>query len=136
MDSRQGGTPPRSWPLPGVCIVHELSVTRSILGIVLRHAQTNGVERVVTVHLSVGALSDLEPEWLQQYFDHLSRGTPAEGAELQVSRSPLTFLCEPCAEEYVATREELDHACCPRCGSRESSLTSGTGYMVESMEVQ
>ncbi len=116
--------------------MHELSVTRSILGIVLRHAQANGAEKVVTVHLSVGALSDLEPEWLQQYFDHLSRGTPAEGAELRVSRSPLTFFCEPCAEEYGANREELDYACCPRCGSRESSLVSGTGYMVESMEVQ
>ena len=116
--------------------MHELPVTRSILGVVLRHAEANGVEKVVAVHLSVGALSDLEPEWLQQYFDHLSRGTVAEGAQLRVNRSPLTFFCEPCAEEYPATREELEIAACPRCGSRDNALVSGTGYMVESMEVQ
>jgi hydrogenase nickel incorporation protein HypA/HybF len=116
--------------------MHELPVTRSILDIVLRHAEAQGVQRVVTIQLMVGALSDLEPEWLQTYFDHLSRDTPAEGAKLLVARSPLTFLCEPCDAEYHATRAELESASCPRCGSREASLVSGTGYRVESMEAQ
>lgn len=116
--------------------MHELPVTKSILAIVLRHAEAQGVKRVVTIQLMVGALSDLEPEWLQTYFDHLSKGTPAEGAKLLVGRSPLTFLCEPCSAEYHATREELESASCPRCGSREASLVSGTGYRVESMEAQ
>ena len=116
--------------------VHELSVTRSILGIVLRHAEAQGVTRVQAIDLSVGALSDLEPEWLQKYFDHLSRGTLAEGAVLRVSHSPMIFLCEPCAQEYSATRDTLDTASCPKCGSREGALVSGAGYMVESMEVQ
>jgi len=116
--------------------MHELPVTRSILGIVLRHAEANEVEKILTVHLSIGALSDLEAEWIQSYFDHLSRGTPAEGATLKVRRSPLTFRCEPCAGEFTATREELAEARCPQCGSRDVSIVSGTGYTVESMEVQ
>ena len=111
-------------------------MTRSILGIVLRHAETQGVSRVLTIDLSIGALSDLEAEWLQDYFDHLSKGTPAEGAKLRVRRSPLTFLCEPCSREYTATREELETSSCPRCGSRESALVSGTAYTVESLEAQ
>jgi hydrogenase nickel incorporation protein HypA/HybF len=116
--------------------MHELPVTRSILAIVLRHAEANGVKRIVTIHLSIGALSDLEAEWLQTYFDHLSRGTAAEGARLQVRRSPLTFRCEPCTREFTATREELAAARCPRCGTRNVSIVSGTGYTVESMEAQ
>ena len=116
--------------------MHELPVTRSILGIVLRHAETQGVSRVLTIDLSIGALSDLEAEWLQDYFDHLSKGTPAEGAKLRVRRSPLTFLCEPCSREYTATREELETSSCPRCGSREAGIVSGTAYTVESMEAQ
>lgn len=116
--------------------MHELPVTRSILGIVLRHADLNGVERILTVHLSIGALSDLEPEWIQSYFDHLSRGTAAEGAVLQVQRSPLTFRCKHCPREFTATRGELADAACPECGSRDVSITAGTGYRVESMEVQ
>lgn len=116
--------------------MHELPVTRSILGIVLRHAEANGVQRVMAIDLSIGALSDLEAEWIQSYFDHLSRGTPAEGATLRVKRSPLTFRCEPCAAEFTATREELASARCPGCRSRDVSVIAGTGYTVESMEVQ
>ena len=116
--------------------MHELPVTKSILDIVLRHAEANGVEKVVAIDLSIGALSDLEPEWLQSYFDHLSRGTPAHGAQLRVRRSPLTFRCSTCSGEYTATRERLGEAICPGCGSRDASIVSGTGYTVESMEVQ
>lgn len=116
--------------------MHELPVTRSILGIVLKHAQAQGVTKVLTIDLAIGALSDLESEWLQSYFDRLSRGTPAEGAKLRVHRSPLTFLCEPCSREYSAAREELDTASCPLCGARDASVVGGTAYTVESMEAQ
>ncbi|MGD8362650.1 MAG: hydrogenase maturation nickel metallochaperone HypA [Gemmatimonadota bacterium] len=116
--------------------MHELPVTRSILGIVLRHAEANNVERVVAIHLQIGALSDLEAEWLQTYFDHLSRGTVAEGATLRVRRSPLTFRCADCSHDFAVTREELGTAQCPLCGSGDASIRSGTGYTVDSMEVQ
>ncbi len=116
--------------------MHELPVTKSILGIVLRHAEAQDVTRIMTIDLTIGALSDLEAEWLQSYFDHLSRGTPAEGAKLRVRRSPLTFFCEPCSREYTTTREDLDTASCPGCGSREASIVSGANYTVESMEAQ
>ena len=116
--------------------MHELPVTKSILGIVLRHAEAQGVSRVLTIDLSIGALSDLEAEWLQKYYDHLSKGTPAEGAKLRVHRSPLTFRCDPCSNEFTAAREDLETVCCPLCGSREASIVSGTGYTVESMEAQ
>jgi hydrogenase nickel incorporation protein HypA/HybF len=116
--------------------MHELPVTRSILGIVLRHAEARGVHRVLAIHLAIGALSDLESEWLQSYFDSLSRGTVAEGAALRVHRSPLSFRCQPCSNEYTATREELDTAVCPQCGSHDAVLVGGTGYTVESMEAE
>jgi hydrogenase nickel incorporation protein HypA/HybF len=116
--------------------MHELPVTRSILEIVLRHAEANRVERVVAVDLSIGALSDLEAEWLQSYFDHLSRGTVAEGATLRVRRSLLTFRCAACGHEFSVTREELGTASCPLCDSSDASIRSGTGYEVDSMEVQ
>jgi hydrogenase nickel incorporation protein HypA/HybF len=116
--------------------MHELPVTESILGIVLRHAEANRVEQIVAIDLSIGALSDLEPEWLQTYFDHLSRGTPAQGATLRVRRSPLTVRCTACSHEFSVTREELGTARCPLCGSSDASISSGTGYTVESMEVR
>jgi hydrogenase nickel incorporation protein HypA/HybF len=116
--------------------MHELPVTKSILEIVLRHAGAQWVTRVLTIDLAIGALSDLEAEWLQTYFDRLSKGTVAEGAKLRVHRSPLTFRCTPCLKEFTATREDLDTARCPDCGSRDGSIVGGTGYTVESMEAE
>jgi len=115
--------------------MHELPVTKSILEIVLRHAESADVGRVRRIHLSIGALSDLEPEWIQEYFDRLSRGTMAEGASLEVQRQPLSCSCERCEAEFTCRREDLDGAACPACGSNDYSVLSGTGYMVESMEV-
>ena len=114
--------------------MHELPVTKSILEIVLRHAAMNGAERISTIDLSIGALSDLEPEWLQSYFDHISEGTAAEGARLRVSRSPLTFRCASCPTEFDAARQDLDRIACPHCGAGDASVVGGTGYAVQSME--
>jgi hydrogenase nickel incorporation protein HypA/HybF len=114
--------------------MHELPVTKSILGIVLRHAAANEVGRISAIDLRIGALSDLEPEWLQSYFDHISRGTPAEGARLRVCRSLLTFRCASCSAEFDTAREDLDRVVCPVCGSGDASVVAGTGYAVEAME--
>ena len=116
--------------------MHELPVTKSILDIVLKHAESNNVQRVASIELSIGALSDLEDEWLQRYFDHLSRGTVAEGARLRIQRAELTFSCRACSLEFSVAREDLDDALCPECGRSDGALISGTGYRVESMEAQ
>ena len=116
--------------------MHELPVTKSILDIVLRHAAANEVSRVSAIDLSIGALSDLEPEWIQSYFDHISKGTAAEGARLRVSRSPLTFRCASCHAAFDAAREELDRIACPDCGSGDASIVAGANYTVEAMEAE
>ncbi|MCJ7747981.1 MAG: hydrogenase maturation nickel metallochaperone HypA, partial [Desulfobacterales bacterium] len=54
--------------------MHELPITESILNIVLKHAEMNSVRKVMAIHLKVGKLSDLEDDWIQRYFDYLSKG--------------------------------------------------------------
>jgi hydrogenase nickel incorporation protein HypA/HybF len=68
--------------------MHELPITESILKIVLKHAEMNSARKVITVHLQVGKLSDLEDDWIQRYFDYLSKGTIAEGQSSK-SNGPL-----------------------------------------------
>ena len=53
--------------------MHELYVTKSIHRIALKHALQNNVTKVLSVNLEIGALSDMQNEWLQKYFDRLSR---------------------------------------------------------------
>ena len=115
--------------------MHELPVTESILKIVLQHAPADSVSRVVRIFLEVGELSDLEDEWIQHYFDYLSKGTIAEQAELVIHRVPITFQCTACANTFEIKRDALQDLRCPECGNRECTLVSGKGYYIKNMEV-
>ncbi len=80
--------------------MHELAVTESLLQVVLRHAGEGGAGKVVSVSVRVGELSDLVNEWMQRYFDYLSRGTIAEGALIRIERIPATFRCGGCGDVF------------------------------------
>ena len=115
--------------------MHELPVTESILKIVLEHAPADSVQRIVRIFLDVGELSDLEDEWIQHYFDYLSKGTRAEKAELIIQRQPIMFECAACAHLFEVKKESLQDLRCPACGNTECKLVSGRGYYIKNMEV-
>lgn len=115
--------------------MHELQVTERILDIVLEHAVAHDVTRVVLIHLRVGELSDLEDEWLQRYFDYLSRGTLAENARLEIERAPIVVRCESCYRSFEVRRDELRKASCSECGESGFRLVSGSGYFIKNIEV-
>ncbi|MGD8998651.1 MAG: hydrogenase maturation nickel metallochaperone HypA, partial [Anaerolineae bacterium] len=66
--------------------MHELSVTESLLEIALRHAARAGAARITRLNIVVGELSSIVDESVQFYWDIVSRGTMAEGAELHFER--------------------------------------------------
>lgn len=114
--------------------MHELPVTESILKIVLKHAQTNHVRRVVSIGLKVGEMSDLEDAWIQQYFDYLSKGTLAEGAKLRIERVPVTMQCQACQTTYTIKIHEQQEPRCPQCGGANATLVAGREYYIKDME--
>jgi len=116
--------------------VHELPVMQSILGIVLRHALMHGVKRVHSISLDVGELSDLEEEWMQKYFDHLSRGTVAEGARLKVRWVKAVLVCDGCSTRFELDRNRSEPPACPGCGGTRLSLASGREYHIKDMEAE
>ena len=99
--------------------MHELQVTKGIHQIVLKHAIKNDVNRVLSVNLEIGALSDLQSEWIQRYFDRLSLGTVVEGAKLNIDRVPAVFHCNQCKgsfEIYSLLEEDLS---CKQCQNKQ-----------------
>jgi hydrogenase nickel incorporation protein HypA/HybF len=115
--------------------MHELSVIDSILKVVLKHAASNEVEKVVAVGLRIGKLSDLVDEWMQHYFDYLSKDTLAEGAILKIERSPVIFQCKACTKDFPVEIMEIRKVACPACGSEDVSLISGREFYIKNIEV-
>lgn len=115
--------------------MHEMPVVESILDIVLQHARANQVQRVVSISLMVGDMSDLEDEWLQRYFEFFSRETLAEGAILKVTRTPVVLACSECGQMITVTRDEMGEVSCPVCQSLRFNLQAGHEYYIKDMEV-
>lgn len=113
--------------------MHEMSVTQSVLEIALAHAERAGATRVVRIHLVIGALSGIVDESVQFYFDYVSEGTLAEGAELVFRREPARFRCWECGAEYEAQTSDWT---CPECGELRPTAIGGREFMVESIEVE
>ncbi len=115
--------------------MHELSVINSILNVVLAHGRRNDARRIAAVHLRVGELCDLQNEWMQRYFDMVSKGTIAQGALLKIEMVPARMKCTACAEEFEVNMQALDGLQCPKCGDKKANLISGREYFIESMEI-
>lgn len=114
--------------------MHELPVIKQILDVVLKHAQKHQVKKVVAVHLQVGELSDLEDQWMQQYFDYLSKETVAEGAALKIERLPVVMKCSDCGMTYAANIKQDGPIRCPSCDSEKKQMISGRGYFIKNLE--
>ena len=115
--------------------MHELQVTESILNIALKHAEPSNVTKIVKIHLDIGDLSDLENEWIQHYFDYLSKDTIAEKAELVINRKPIVLKCDTCSHSFEINKNEMKDIACPECRNQKCSLESGREYYIKNMEV-
>ena len=61
----------------------------------------------MAIHLRIGKMSDIEDDWIQRYFDYLSKGTAAEGARLVIERTPVVLQCRSCAETYETSAAKI-----------------------------
>ena len=76
--------------------MHELGIATEILDIALTEAERHAAKKVTSIRLRVGVLRSIEPENLSFLFEHLARGTPAEGALLEIEEEPVRVECEAC----------------------------------------
>lgn len=112
--------------------MHELGITQQILEQALAQARTASAERITGLNLVLGALSDITPDSVQFYFDMLSPGTPAAGAQLSFRQVQPAMRCRRCGTEFAWT---ADGENCPNCGSDRYDLIHGREFYLESIDV-
>lgn len=116
--------------------MHELAVTKSILKLVLDHAAEHGATQVLSIELVIGEMRNLEQEWIQRYFDFISKGTAAEKAIIKVRKVPVDFLCSMCKRHFTADIKQERQILCPHCNSFDYDLVTGRELIVEKVEVR
>jgi len=111
--------------------VHELAVASEILEVALSEADRHAARKVTSIRLRVGVLRAIEPENLSFLFEHIARGTPAEGALLEIVEDPVRVECEACG---VSEASSLTWEC-PRCKGTGVSVTGGDSLTILSLDI-
>lgn len=113
--------------------MHELPVTTSICHIAVEEAQRIGAKKICRIIICQGEYTDYVPDIIQEYFNLVSEGTLAEGAELEIRKIPAVIHCGDCGKNSRGAHFRMR---CPLCGSRNTELKSGKEFYIESMEVE
>ncbi|MGV8083121.1 MAG: hydrogenase maturation nickel metallochaperone HypA [Coriobacteriia bacterium] len=115
--------------------MHELPILRDVVDIAIAHASEAGASRIVSIKLEIGELRDLDQEWMQRYFDFVTKDTIAEGASLVVTYSAARFMCNSCRESFTFEIRSQNQLRCPRCSSAQAELVAGNELRIESIDV-
>jgi len=113
--------------------MHELTLCQNILRIIEEHAERDGFSRVRRVCLDVGVLAAVEPEAMRFGFEVASRGSVAEGAELEISHVNAQAQCVAC-KARVSIGSIL--AACPECGAERLAIEGGDELRIRELEVE
>jgi hydrogenase nickel incorporation protein HypA/HybF len=113
--------------------MHELAVTESILEIALRHARERNATRITGLNLVLGQWSSIVDDSVQFYWDTISDGTIAKGAQLHFRRVPVRLTCRTCENEYAPAGELL---ACPQCGGTDVKVIAGEEFQLEAIDIE
>jgi len=113
--------------------MHEMSLAEGVLQIVEDAARAQQFARVKTVFIEIGQLSSVEPDAMRFCFDAVTRGTLAEGAQLEVIEVAGEGMCFCCNKTVPLTAL---YEPCPACGGYPVQPTGGTEMRVKELEVE
>ncbi len=92
--------------------MHEMALAESVLQIIEDCSIQQRFTRVKSIRLEIGALSAVVPDALRFCFDAVTRGSIAQGAQLEIINIPGSGWCTQC-EHSVPMQER--YSTCPRC---------------------
>lgn len=113
--------------------MHEMSLCEGVLQVIEAEARAQHFVRVRRVRLEVGALACVEVEAMRFSFDAVTRGTLAQGANLEIIAVPGEAWCMCCARAQPVVQRYDE---CPECGSVLLQPTRGEELRVKDLEVE
>jgi hydrogenase nickel incorporation protein HypA/HybF len=111
--------------------VHELSLMQDLAAAVDARVREAGRRRATRVVLEVGRVSGVLPDALRFCFDACTRGSAAEGAELEILEITARAVCRTCGAELTPSEA---YAVC-RCGSARLDWLAGRELRLKALEV-
>ena len=115
--------------------MHELSIMKRIVETVLSVQEQNQEGKITGLTLLVGEGRNFVQEWVQNYFDMLSKDTLVEGAKVTLETVPVTVKCMDCDEIYPLSLHQKSEICCGKCGSEKYEVCTGYEIILKNVEI-
>ena len=112
--------------------MHEIGIVRQLLRTVTAFAEENGIEEIHEVVVDCGELSLVIPEYVQELYPPVVKGSILENARLTVNTVPGLAECDACDEIFNVVQHK---GYCPNCGSFEKTVLSGKDFTVREIIV-
>lgn len=112
--------------------MHEVSIAQEIIEIVIGYLPKNNHVSVKSVKVEIGEFSNILPEALCFGFKVLTDITNMKGAELIISKIPLTVKCRNCGN--ISTLDE-PFFFCNACDCANVDILTGTEMRVIEIEL-
>jgi hydrogenase nickel incorporation protein HypA/HybF len=110
--------------------MHELSISRAIVEVALRHA---GDRQVEAVQVRIGALRQIVPDSLTFCWSIVSRRRQLEQSRLDIERVPGVIECGQCGARSTLTEFSL---ACPTCTDGLVTVVAGDEFLVTSIDLR
>jgi Zn finger protein HypA/HybF involved in hydrogenase expression len=113
--------------------ISEAEKVEALLDQALAEAHSQGTDRITKLHFVIYGWSQEQENRLRELLYDLSKGTPAEDAEIVVRDGPHRFICWNCCGLRFESDEEA--ATCPNCGHEALSIPSEIPFALDRIEV-
>jgi hydrogenase nickel incorporation protein HypA/HybF len=113
--------------------MHELGVVFRVVEDLKQVAGENNLSAIHRVTISLGEVSTVVPEFLQDCWKWARKHTPLlEETELVIEKIPAVTLCGDCGKSYETVKYAKK---CPHCGSDHTWLIQGNEFLIKEIEV-
>ncbi|MBQ6465383.1 MAG: hydrogenase maturation nickel metallochaperone HypA [Oscillospiraceae bacterium] len=107
--------------------MHEIGIVRQLLRTVTDFAAENGVQDIREVVVDCGELSLVIPEYVEELYPVVVKGSLLENAKLTIHVVPGLAECEDCDEIFNVVEHK---GYCPNCGSFNKTVLSGQEFTI------
>ena len=113
--------------------MHELGIAQGMLKIALEYAAKNHAAHITALNVQMSAAADESEDSLRFHIENLSRGTPAQGARVEITRVPTQMKCLDCGNEFALDSTDV---MCPRCSGRRVRSLVQDEFKLASIDVE
>ncbi len=108
--------------------MHELGVVIKVVKNVENFAKKNGVTKIETLVLQIGALSSVIPRFVKECYSMAVKDTMLEDTMLKIEVLPANARCRSCEKVFNALKHK---SVCPHCNGENPEMISGNEFMIK-----